>query len=122
MPADNNVILQAEVTRTTTLNGNTVDLKTGTPRRGLKARIIYSAANTSAGAGAATFKIQESDNDSTWRDLVTFDPLVLGTAAIEGLLFEGFETSARYVRLALSAISGTDATITYQGDILPARP
>lgn len=122
MPADANLAFQASVTKTAAFDGAALDLKVGTPRRGLKARVIYSAAATSAGAGAATFKIQESDDGVTFRDLVTFDALTLGTTAISGLLFEGFETSARYVRLSLAALTGTGATITYQGDILPARP
>ena len=76
----------------------------------------------SSGSGAATFKIQESDDASTWRDLTTFDALTLSTTAASGLLTESFETSARYVRLSLAAISGTGATATYDGDIMLARP
>jgi Bbp16-like protein len=122
MPADSNLILQAAVTKIATFNGATVDLKAGTPPRGLVARVIYSAAATSAGAGAVTFKIQESANDSTWVDLVTFDPLVLSTTAIAAEVFERVSTRKRYVRLIVSAISGTDATVTYQGDLVPAQP
>jgi hypothetical protein len=122
MATDANLVLQTSVTKTAAFDGAGVDLKVGTPRRGLKARVRYSAASTSSGSGAATFKIQESDDNSAWRDLTTFDALTLSTTAASGLLFESFETSARYVRLSLAAISGTGATVTYDGDIMLARP
>lgn len=122
MPADALSQLQASVTKTAAFDGATFDLRNGTPLRGLVARVRYSAAATSAGAGAATFKIQESDDDSAWRDLVSFDALTLGTTAIAGLLFETFVTRSRYVRLVLAAISGTDATVTYESAIVAGRP
>lgn len=122
MPADALSQLQALVTKTAAFDGASVDLKVGTPLRGLVARVRYSAAATSSGAGAATFKIQESDDNSAWRDLVTFDALTLGTSAIAGILVETFVTRARYVRLSLSAISGTGATVDYLGEIMAGRP
>lgn len=122
MPADALSQLQAAVTKTAAFDGASVDLKVGTPHRGLVVRIRYSAANTSAGAGAATFQVEESDNGSTWRDLVTFDPLTLGTAAIAGMLVETVVTRSRYIRVVLSAISGTDATVTYEAEVMAGRP
>lgn len=122
MAADANLVLQASVTKTATFDGTGVDLKAGTPPRGLVARIIYSAASTSAGAGAVTFQVEESADNSTWNDLVTFDDLTLSTTAISGEIFERVSTRKRYVRLVVSAISGTNATITYQGDLVPAQP
>jgi hypothetical protein len=122
MPADANLVLQASVTKTATFDGTGLDLKAGTPPRGLVARIIYSAASTSSGAGAVTFQIEESDDNSTFNDLVTFDSLVLSTTAIASEIFERVSTRKRYVRLVVSAISGTGATVTYQGDLVPAQP
>lgn len=122
MATDAKLVLQSSVTKIGTFDGAGVDLKTGTPVYGLVARIIFSAANTSAGAGAVTFQIQESNDDATYNALVTFDGLVLSTTAIAGEVFEGFRTEKRYVRLSITAISGTNATVTYQGDISLSRP
>jgi hypothetical protein len=38
------------------------------------------------------------------------------------VLFIPFETDKDYARLELSAISGTNATVDYESDIVPARP
>jgi len=122
MATDAKLVLQASVTKTATFDGTGVDLSVGTPTRGLVARIIYSAASTSAGAGTVVFQIQESADNSTWNALVTFDTVVLSTTAAAGEVFEGFRTEKRYVRLSITAITGTTATITYQGDISLSRP
>ena len=42
MATDANLILQSSVTKTASFNGTGVDLKVGTPRRGLVARVLYS--------------------------------------------------------------------------------
>jgi hypothetical protein len=107
MPADALSILQEAVTRTATLNGSNLDLKTGTPRRGFQVRVRYSAASVSASTGSAKWVVQGSDD---------------GTTAKKGVEFLSVETSKRYLRLALSAISGTDATVTYAAEIVPGRP
>jgi hypothetical protein len=124
MPVDANLALQASVTKTATFNSTGVDLATGTPRRGLKARVIYSAANTSSGAGSITFRITESSDNSTFTGIfqTTEATVTLSTTAAASEIFIPFETSKRYVRLELSAISGTGATVTYFGDITLSRP
>jgi hypothetical protein len=116
--------LQASVTKTATFNSTAVDLGTGTPRRGMWAKIIYSAASTSAGAGAATFRITESSDNSTFVSIFqTGDSaLTLSTTAISGVAYIPFIAQKRYVRLELSAISGTTATVTYGGEISLVKP
>lgn len=130
MATDALIALQTSVTKTATFNGTALVLAGGTPRRGLKARVLYSAASTSAGAGAANFSIDVSyDGGSTWNsDFYAPIALVLGTTAIAGELVIPFDVSPTSVangiqiRLSLIAISGTSATITYTGDIMVARP
>jgi hypothetical protein len=125
MPADALTVLQSpKVTKTATFNSTGVDLVTSTPRRGLKARIIYSAASTSAGAGSITFRITESSDNSTFTGIyqTTEATVTLSTTAVSGEIFIPFETSKRYVRLELSAISGTGATVDYLADISLVRP
>jgi hypothetical protein len=124
MAVDANLALQASVTKTATFNSTGVDLATGTPRRGLKARIIYSAASTSSGSGSLTFRITESSDNSTFTGIyqTTDATVTLSTTAAASEIYIPFETSKRYVRLELSAITGTGATVTYFADITTARP
>lgn len=124
MPADANLILQASVTKTGTFNGAGLNIPTGTPLGGVYARVIYSAASTSSGAGAATFRVTESDDNSSFTGIYqpTESSLVLGTTAINGELFIPVNTRKPYIRLELSALSGTGATITYQSEIVPTKP
>lgn len=124
MPADDLSVLQASVTKTGTFNSTGLDLKTGTPSRGLVARIIYTAAATSTGAGSLTFRITESSDNTTFTGIfqTTESTVTLSATAVSGELFIPFRTSKRYVRLELSAISGTDATVTYEADIVPSIP
>lgn len=111
---DANAILQADVTKTATFTGAAFDLKTGTPRRGLKARLRVTAVDGTTPTLDVT--IQESDDDTTYNSLVVFDRK---TAA--GLGFETIETSKRYVR-ALATIGGTLPVFTYGIDLGIARP
>jgi hypothetical protein len=111
---DANAILQADVTKTATFTGTGLDLKTGTPRRGLKARLrVGTVGGTSP---TLDVKIQESDDNTTYNDLVVFDRL---TAT--GLGFETVETSKRYIR-ALATLGGTSPSFVYGIDLGIARP
>jgi hypothetical protein len=115
----------AAVTKTAAFDSAAVDLKSGgTGHQGLVARIVYSAAATSAGAGAIQFDIEHSDDDSTYYILRAGadEALTLSTTAQAGEIWLPFKTTKRYVRLALQAISGTDATITYRADIGLSSP
>jgi len=70
---------------------------------------FQASGTTSAGAGAATIKIQVSNDNSNWLDLGTIT-LTLGTAATS----DGFASYAAwaYVRANVTAISGTNASVT----------
>lgn len=126
MATDAKIQLQASVTKTGTFNSTAVDLKTRSPLFGmlLFARIIYSAANTSSGAGAATLRLTFSADNSSFAGIaeVAETELTLSTTALSGEVYIPIVTDKRYVRLELSAISGTGATITYGGEIVLARP
>jgi hypothetical protein len=122
MPADSLSQLQAQVTKTATFQGAALDLKTKTPRRGLFARVMYTAASTSSGTGSVTFSIDASDDNSTFNTIAQGDPIALSTTAAAGEQFIHMESDHRYYRLSVAAISGTGATITYQGDVVQSRP
>src|SRR3954467_5768250 len=106
MATDAKLALQASVTKTGTFNGTGVDLKAGTPRRGLKARVIYSAATNASGSNAFTFSVDHSDDNSTFYALSSgaADVVTLSTTAQAGEIFIPFETSKRYVRLTVTQV------------------
>jgi hypothetical protein len=128
MPADSLVVLQASVTKTDTFQSAGVDLKVGTPPRGLVARVIYSLASAASGTDTVIFSIEHSSNDSTYyalasgaKDTITLD--TTSSAPKSGLIYIPFRTSLRYVRLVatFSSAAHTD-TITYYADIVPTIP
>ena len=136
MPTDALIQLQASVTKTATFNGAAQTLYGGTPRRGLKARVLYSAASNASGANAVQFSIDVSrDGGSTWQ-LGDFqaDPINLSTTVQSGEVFIPIDlspvTSATGVyptnpQIRLSANfsgAGTSPTITYVSDLTIARP
>lgn len=126
MAADSLLQLQASVTKTATFNGTGVTLTTGTPRRGLFARVIYSAATNASGSNSVTFQVDVSpDSGSTWYAKTVDNEHVvnLTTTAKSGEFHIPFETSDTEVRLtATFAGAGSTPTITYQGDIVLGRP
>ena len=130
MPSDANIVLQASVTKTSTFNGAGLTLPTGTPRRGLKARVIYSANSASQTGDTITFSIDVStDGASTWNTQFQ-NQLAQPTTANSGELFIPFEISkqtaaANDLQIRLTATFSSTAhsnTCTYQGDLVLARP
>lgn len=130
MATDALLALQASVTKTATFNGSAVTLAGGTPRRGLVARVIYSA-GTATAADTVTFSVDVSyDGGSTWLSDFVAPPVTLATSgAASGEIFIPFSisptsvTNGTQVRLTatFSSTAHTD-TITYQGDIQLGRP
>ncbi len=124
MAADSLLALAASATITSTTNSTGVDLK-GTPRRGLKARVIYSAATNASGSNSVTFSVEHSDDNSTFYAMSSgaSDIINLSTTAQTGTIYIPFETSKRYVRLVSTfAGAGSTPTITRSADVLLARP
>ena len=122
MAVDALIALQASVTKTATFNGTGVNLPGGTPVRGLRARVIYSAATNASGSNTVTFQLDTSDDNSAWNAAefqdVT-DAVVLTTTAKSGEIYIPFITTHKYVRLtATFSGAGSTPTITYQGDLL----
>ena len=130
MPSDANLALQPQVTKTATFTGPTLILASGTPRRGLNARVIYSAATNASGANAVTFALTVSkDGGVTFNTEFQTDPINLTTIAQGGELYMPFSISPNSVLngtqvqlVANFAGAGATPTITYQGDVVPARP
>lgn len=126
MATDANTVLQASVTKTATFQPSTgLDLITGTPTRGLVARVIYSAGSAASGTDTVTFQIDASSDNSTFTNIASSDsPVTLPTSGTaSGELFIPFRTKKRYVRLsAIFSSSAHTDTITYQGDIVLTIP
>jgi hypothetical protein len=130
MPADALLQLQASVTKTATFSSAALILAGGTPRRGLKARVIYSAATNASGSNAVLFSIDVSkDGGSTFIQEFLADPINLSTTAQAAEIFIPFEVSptsvANGIQIKLTATfsgAGSTPTITYFSDIVPTRP
>ncbi len=135
MPVDALIQLQASVTKTATFNGAALILPGGTPRRGMWARVIYSAANQASGSGVWTFSVDVCLDGvpTTWRADFLGEPIItLTTTAQAGEMFIPFNVqpvvvsgviTAPQIRLS-ATLSGspTTPTITYSGDICLTRP
>lgn len=132
MATDALIALQANVTKTSTFSSTALNLPGGTPRRGLKARVLYSAGSSGTATSTAVFSIDAShDGGSNYYTEFESDPLTLPTSgSISGELFLPFEVSPTSVanqiniKLTVTITPGSSATptITYQGDIVMGRP
>lgn len=120
---DANVVLQTLTTQATAYTETAVDLKTGTPRRGLKARLIVSSYTLGAGTSVLTPRIEHSDDNTTFVTLVTGIPISATTATGSTVDYLSFDTSKRYVRLVMgmSVVTGTPAVV-YKADLGISRP
>jgi len=130
MPVDALIALQTSVTKTATFNGAALVLPGGTPRRGLNARVIYSAATNVSGSNSVVFSVDVSyDGGSTWLSDFLAPPVALSTTAQAAEVFIPFSISptsvANGTQVRLTATfsgAGSTPTITYSGDITPSRP
>lgn len=116
-------VLQTLFTTSTGYSSTGVDLKTGTPRRGLKARVIIPAINSVGTAGVVTFSVEASTDNTTFTTIAVDEPITNAAAAAALVRFIPFETSKRYVRLAVAnTVSTGTPSIAYKADIGLARP
>lgn len=132
MPTDALLALQASVTKTSTFSGTALNLPTGTPRRGLKARVIYSAGSSGTATSTAIFSIDVShDGGSNYYTEFETDPITLPTSgSVSGEVFIPFEigptsvANQTNIKLTCTIAPGSSATptITYFGDLMIARP
>lgn len=135
MPVDALIALQPSVTKTATFSGAALILNGGTPRRGMVARVIYSAATQASGSGVWTFSVDVCYDGvpTLWNvDFVGYPAITLTTTAQGGEIFIPFSISPTVVAGVITApqirgtatLSGvpTTPTITYQMDLMHARP
>src|SRR5437588_8400988 len=105
MPVDALLVLQAPVTKTATFNGAALILPGGTPRRGLKARVLYSAATNASGANAVVFSVDVCYDGvpTLWFSDFLAPPINLSTTAQSGELFIPFDISPTVVAGVITA-------------------
>lgn len=134
MPVDANLILAASATVTATTNGSALKFPGGTPRRGLKARVIYSGAlvTSSPGTDTIAFSIDVCYDGVPTLWYSEFYPpaiITLTATAQSGEIFIPFDISptsvANGVQIRCSATFSSTAhgnTITYRADIVLTKP
>lgn len=131
MPTDALSQLQASVTKTANFSSAAFNLPGGTPRRGLKVRVLYSAASANTGGDTVTFTVDVShDGGTNYYTEAESDPISLpGSGSASGEIFIPFEISPTsvanqtYIKLSVAFSSTAHAdTITYQGDPVISRP
>jgi len=134
MSVDALIALQVAVTKTATFNGAALILAGGTPRRGMKARVLYSAATNVSGANAVTFSVDVCYDGvpTLWFIDFVAPPVNLTTTAQSGEIYIPFDISPTMVagvitapQIRLTATfsgAGSTPTILYQGDLSLTRP
>jgi hypothetical protein len=89
-------------------SGTTVAAAASKQLNGGKA-VFQAMGTTSAGAGSATIEIQGSLDDTNWVDLGTISLTLSTTSATDGF---AIDAPWEKVRANVTAISGTDASVT----------
>lgn len=118
-------ILQASGAVTQTTNSTGLNIPSGTPRRGLVARVIYTLGANSSGSNTVVFSIEHSADNTTFYALSSAiaDTVTLNDTAKSGELFIPFNTTKPYVRLVTTISgTGTSPTITRESYLTAGWP
>lgn len=84
MAADANVTLLTSSTITSVaVTGVTYNTLTGTPKRGLTARVLYSGVTAPTAGCVMTFKQQKSKDNTNYVDSVYANPITYSTTAVQ---------------------------------------
>ena len=129
MALDFLLTLQPLTTKNASFSSNALNIK-GTPRRGMYAKVFYSAAANTAGSNNFFFQIDNSIDGVNWfprsfqlENSGTVQGVNLTTAPVAGELNIPFDTSAQYIRLTLNVLgAGTSPALTYSSQIGISRP
>ena len=140
MAYDANLLLASNVTSTVTTANTAFNLLTGTPRRGMVAKVFYSNAANGSGANNVYFSIEQSQDNVNWYPLAFqlenpagggTSGIALSTTSQGGEAHVHFDISnqqatalqSQYIRLKCNiAGAGTVPTITYTSYLGTARP
>lgn len=117
---DYNLAFASSVTTTTHYTGSSVSIPTGTPRRGLKARVICTSL-TGTSPTWLPFVEEATDSAATAWTTLAYPIGALDTQTATGEVFISFESSAPAFRLRVN-IGGTAPQAIFTSDIGIARP
>jgi len=128
MATDANISLVPDGTPVTDTNSTAQTavniLPGGTPMRGLKARVIYSAASAASGTDTVYWKIQSSaTSGGTYVDIATSqkDQITLTTTAASGEVSIPFHTDGSQPWIKIASVFSSNAhtdTCTYYADVI----
>jgi len=122
---------QAAVTKTATFNGAAITIPNGTPKRGLVARVLYSAFSAATGTSTVTFSVDYASDGSTFTTLASAQPLTAAATAKSGEFNIPFITpvnsnfntaSAVRLTMTMSGAGVTTPSIVYNADMGDAFP
>jgi hypothetical protein len=106
----------APASRTATVNGTGIDLANADG-----ATAIMQAGAAGGTTPSFTFKVQESDDDSTYADVAAADLVGSQPAAVtaaQAPVRVGYIGKKRYLRWAITAVSGTSPTLLCSAGVL----
>lgn len=109
----------APASRTVAVSGASADL-----RDYKSAMAVISAGAAGGTTPSFTFEVQESDDDATFTavadtDLNGTEPVITAGNAVYRIGYHGFK---RYVRVAITAVSGTSPTLLCEAGVLRGEP
>ena len=121
---DTNSQLITQTTATASVTGSGFDLKYGTPKYGLVARMTVPTFISATAGSTFTPSIQHSTDNTAYTTLVTGDALTGGTAAVttQAPIFMPFITNKRYVRGVLTVVSSGGPSIVFGMELGFAQP
>lgn len=116
MPADALVTALTSQTITTgVVTGPSITTQTGTPRRGLSARIAYNTLSAATSGYTVTVKQQKSADNTTFIDAVIADPISFGVTPVAGVqdMFVHAGAAHPYIRFVVtpSPTTGTPSGV-----------
>lgn len=131
MAVDALLTLQASTTRVASGSATGLTIPYGTARKGLFARIIYSAFSAATGTSTATFSIDHAADGTNYVTLASAQPLLASASATSGEIYIPFitplagnqsVTDAVRLTMTMTGAGVTTPTITYLGEIANGMP
>jgi hypothetical protein len=105
---DGGVLLSASQALTGTTTNTGVDNAVASTNGG----VAHLHVTTNTRNGAATIKVQQSANNSTWTDLVVFTATTASTTTSERIEIAAGTSVSRYLRVNVSSFAGSSGSVT----------
>jgi len=124
MAYDANLVLQALTTQTASFTSTPINLPSGVPRRGLKAVVNLTAITQTAGTATLAFKIQESQDNTTFYDLALPSNGTKSTVSATGEIYIPFSSlEAKYYQVVATLGGGaTSPSYSFEAKVGTSHP